>query len=78
MYDFFQLLEIIGPVPLKKQLKLTDLENIFWALQTSIATSNNSPIERLREFILIDGVSEGDDIYSIMVKKIVQKMIILI
>lgn len=61
-----QYIRILGSTELHKPLKLTDLENIFWSLQTAIATNDNNPLDKLREY-LIEDIPEGNNIYSNMV-----------
>lgn len=54
-------------VSLTKQLKLSDLEAIFWSIQTAIATDNDNPVEKLKQYILTE-CSSSDIIYQKVLK----------
>ncbi|XP_017778001.1 PREDICTED: peroxisomal biogenesis factor 3 [Nicrophorus vespilloides] len=51
-----EYIKILGPMELKKQLKLKDFENIFWAIQTAIATHAKNPINHLNYLVVEDGL----------------------
>lgn len=52
----------VNVVDLGKQLKLSDIEAIFWAIQTSLATHKESPVERLSNYILPNGIDDSNGI----------------
>lgn len=49
---------------LNKQLKLSDLEGIFWTIQTSIAAHEQNPIDKLLEYIIPGEIPRASDLYS--------------
>ncbi|RZB40636.1 peroxisomal biogenesis factor 3, partial [Asbolus verrucosus] len=59
--------KVLEPVNLTKQLKLSDLEAIFWSIQTAIATDNDNPIEKLRQYIVPE-VPTSNGVYEKIVK----------
>lgn len=59
--------KLLQNVDLKKQMKLSDLEAIFWSLQSSIDASDNNPVSQLRKYIFPDDCPAGQDVYSSMV-----------
>lgn len=52
---------------LKRKLSLKDLENIFWAIQTTITTSDSNPIDSFSKFIVPD-VPTDKTTYTDMVR----------
>lgn len=54
----------VGVVDLGKQMKLSDIEAVFWAIQTSMASHKLSPVEQIGTFILPDSLEDSNDIYS--------------
>lgn len=64
-----QYVRILGPSQLNKELKLGDLENIFWSLQTAVATNDDNPIDHFREFLMPGEIPDENDVYSCMVKE---------
>ncbi|KAJ8910851.1 hypothetical protein NQ315_015587 [Exocentrus adspersus] len=56
--------KIIETLDLKKQLKLNDLEAIFWSLQTAIATNDNNPIDKFKSYILNDDLTISNDVFG--------------
>lgn len=65
-------------VNLGKQLKLSDIEAIFWAIQTSLASHKESPVEQLSTYILPNGLDDSNDIcinlvrFSLMLFEIIK------
>ena len=60
-----QCRKVLNSVNLTKQLKLSDLEAIFWSIQTAVATDNDNPVENLRHYILPDvDVPNSEGIYE--------------
>ncbi|CAH1981339.1 unnamed protein product [Acanthoscelides obtectus] len=51
---------LLQGVELTKRLKLSDLEAIFWSLQTSLASHDESPIEKFKSYIISDVESTSD------------------
>ncbi|EFA00035.1 peroxisomal biogenesis factor 3 [Tribolium castaneum] len=60
--------KVLEPVNLTKQLKLSDLEALFWSIQTAVATHNDNPVENLRQYVLPE-LPVSDGIYEKMVKE---------
>lgn len=56
----FQCIRIVGPMELTKQLKLNDLEYIFWSIQTALAVSEKNPIESLKDYAVSDEKQDSD------------------
>lgn len=56
----------MSPLDLKKQVKLCDLENIFWSIQTAVATSDENPVENFKEYIVGNDTAESE-VYTQMV-----------
>lgn len=54
---------------LRKQLKLSELENSFWAIQAALATSADNPVDNLRQYIMTENISDTNDVYSNMVRR---------
>nr|CAI5867811.1 unnamed protein product [Callosobruchus analis] len=48
--------KLLQGIELTKRLKLSDLEAIFWSLQTSLASHDQSPIENFKNYIIINDV----------------------
>lgn len=59
--------KLLHNVDLKKQMKLSDLEAIFWSLQSSIDASDNNPVNQLRKYIVPEDCLLGQDVYSSLV-----------
>lgn len=59
--------KLLENLDLKKQMKLSDLEAIFWSLQCSIDASDNNPVSQLRKYIFPEDSPAGQDVYSLMV-----------
>lgn len=59
----FQVKKCVDLLDLGKQLKLSDIEAIFWAIQTSLASHKESPIEQISMYILPDGVANTNGMY---------------
>jgi hypothetical protein len=64
----FQCRKVLEPVNLTKQLKLSDLEAIFWSIQTAIATDSDNPVEKLQEYIFPE-IPETKGIYDRVVSR---------
>ncbi|XP_060519436.1 peroxisomal biogenesis factor 3 [Cylas formicarius] len=60
--------KILERVDLKKQMKLSDLEAIFWSLQSSLASHKESPIEQIRPYVINDELSSNTDVYHNMLR----------
>jgi peroxin-3 len=60
--------KVLEPVNLTKQLKLSDLEAIFWSIQTAIATDSDNPVEKLQEYIFPE-IPETKGIYDRVVSR---------
>lgn len=58
----------MGVLPLKRHLKISDMENIFWTIQTAIRESKEDPIKHLKQYVNLDNITIDKDIYSCMVK----------
>lgn len=53
IYVILQCKAVLEPIDLSKELRLSDLETIFWSIQTSIAQDTASnPVDNLRDYIL--------------------------
>nr|CAH7761828.1 unnamed protein product [Callosobruchus chinensis] len=52
--------KLLQGIELTKRLKLSDLEAIFWSLQTSLASHDESPIENFKNYIINDVESTSD------------------
>lgn len=48
---------------LTKQLKLSDMEALFWSIQTGVATDSDNPVENLRQYVLPE-LPTSDGIYE--------------
>lgn len=64
----FEVDKLLQNVDLKKQMKLSDLETIFWSLQSGLDASNDNPVNHLREYILESDPPSSDDVYSNMLR----------
>ncbi|KAJ8964101.1 hypothetical protein NQ314_005126 [Rhamnusium bicolor] len=56
----------VDSIDLKKQLKLSDVEAIYWSIQTALATNNENPIDQFRSYIFYEDVPNSSDIYNIL------------
>ncbi|XP_022915893.1 peroxisomal biogenesis factor 3 [Onthophagus taurus] len=69
-----ELIKILRPISLSRQLKLNDIENIFYALQTSMVTSNNNPILNFKEHLITTGnktnnnTPNGNEFFNTMIQ----------
>lgn len=51
-----------------KQLKLGDIENIYWSVQVGLSSNTEGPIEQFRKYILTDDIiSDSSDVYNSIV-----------
>jgi len=60
--------KILQVIPLKRQMKIDELEKIFWAIQTAIRESDADPIDRFRHYVASENATDEKDIYSCMVQ----------
>ncbi|XP_023017170.2 peroxisomal biogenesis factor 3 [Leptinotarsa decemlineata] len=58
----------VEDLELTKQLKLSDIEAIFWTVQTNLATHKNSPVECFASYILRNSISDPADVYCNMIR----------
>ncbi|XP_018564710.1 peroxisomal biogenesis factor 3 [Anoplophora glabripennis] len=56
--------KIMDGVNLKKQLKLSDLEAIYWSLQTAVATNNENPIDKFKSYILHENLNNSNEMFN--------------
>jgi peroxin-3 len=63
--------KVLEPVNLTKQLKLSNLEAIFWSIQTAIATDSDNPVEKLQEYIFPE-IPETKGIYDRVLKDTIE------
>lgn len=63
-----QVNELFENITLTKQMKISDLEAIFWSLQSSLDAVKENPVEHLKEYIFSCDPPDGDDIYSSMLR----------
>lgn len=68
-YYNFQYTKILGPLPLKRHLKIADIENIFWAVQSAIKDSGCDPINNFTDYILSEELNDEQDIFNNMVSQ---------
>lgn len=54
-------------LPLQRQLKIDDLEKIFWAAQMAVRESNDDPIKNFKNFVIPDNMLSGRDVFNKMV-----------
>lgn len=59
--------KLLQNIDLKKQMKLSDLEAIFWSLQSSLDNSSENPVNDLRKYIFEHDPPASDDVYNSMV-----------
>lgn len=52
---------------LGKQLRLSDIEAIYWAIQTSLASHKQSPVEQICAYMLPEEIDSSNDVYSNLV-----------
>ncbi|CAG9855735.1 unnamed protein product [Phyllotreta striolata] len=63
-----EVFKYVGILDLTKQLKLSDIESIYWSVQVSLASNKDGPIEQLRKYILTDDdLPNSSDIYDSMI-----------
>ncbi|ENN78396.1 hypothetical protein YQE_05196, partial [Dendroctonus ponderosae] len=55
-------------IDLKKMMKLSDFEAIFWSLQSSLDANAANPVNHLREYIFKNDPPNSDDVYSNMLR----------
>lgn len=65
-----EVTKILENVDLKKQLKLSDLEAIFWSIQTAVCTNNDNPIDKLRQNVILEEINNSKDLYNNIVSKL--------
>lgn len=58
---------MVDNIDLKKQLTLSDLEAIYWSLQTAVATNNENPVDKFKSYILHDDLINSSEIYNSIV-----------
>jgi len=63
--EYSKILEIL---PLKRQLKIDDLEKIFWAIQMAIRENELDPIKNFKQLVIADNTPNEKDVYSCMVQ----------
>ncbi|KAG5897336.1 hypothetical protein JTB14_030222 [Gonioctena quinquepunctata] len=66
-FGSFKVGKCVENLELSKQLKLSDIEAIYWSIQTSLATHNESPVENFRSFIILE-VTTGSSVYDNMIR----------
>ncbi|KAJ8969661.1 hypothetical protein NQ317_004891 [Molorchus minor] len=52
------------PIDLKKQMKLSDIEALYWAIQSALATNNENPVDQFRKYIFHDHIPDENNIYN--------------
>ncbi|XP_018324626.1 peroxisomal biogenesis factor 3 [Agrilus planipennis] len=60
--------KILGPLSLKKPMKLVDLEKIFWDVQTATKNSVLDPVEHMKEYIIPKDKQTNPKIYDDMIQ----------
>ncbi|CAG9761655.1 unnamed protein product [Ceutorhynchus assimilis] len=60
--------KLLKNIDLKKQMKLSDLEAIFWSLQSSLDARQDNPISQLRKYIFETDPPSSPDIYTSMLR----------
>ncbi|XP_050301606.1 peroxisomal biogenesis factor 3 [Anthonomus grandis grandis] len=63
-----QVKKLLKNIDLKKEMKLSDLEAIFWSLQSSLDASKEDPVSHLKSYILERDPPEGEDVYNSMLR----------
>ncbi|GJQ79702.1 hypothetical protein Trydic_g5849 [Trypoxylus dichotomus] len=61
-----EFMKILNPIKLTKQLKLKDLDSIFWSFQTSLTTSNDNPIEHFKDYVVMQDLENGNELFRNM------------
>lgn len=60
--------KLLKNITFTKPMKVSDMETIFWSLQSSLDSSKDSPVEHLKEYIFPDDPPNTDDVYSSMLR----------
>ncbi|KAK4872362.1 hypothetical protein RN001_014391 [Aquatica leii] len=64
-----EVTKIVGIIPLKRQLKIDELENIFWTIQSAIRENADDPLNNLRQYFTSDGKNDTNGIYNSMIQE---------
>ncbi|KAF5287299.1 hypothetical protein FQR65_LT02172 [Abscondita terminalis] len=64
-----EISKIVGVIPLKRQLKVDELENIFWTIQTAVRESVDDPVNNLRQFFVSESRNDTKGIYNNMIQE---------
>lgn len=64
----FKFTKLLTPIKLGKQLKLKDLDSIFWAFQTALATSTDNPVEHFKDYVVSNDMENGNELFRNMVR----------
>ncbi|CAH1179420.1 unnamed protein product [Phaedon cochleariae] len=59
-----EMTKCVENLELSKQLKLSDIEAIYWSIQTALATHVDSPVENFKDYILPDNSASSSSIYD--------------
>ncbi|KAK9710027.1 Peroxin-3 [Popillia japonica] len=59
--------KLLTPIKLGKQLKLKDLDSIFWAFQTALATSTDNPVEHFKDYVVSNDMENGNELFRNMI-----------
>ncbi|XP_066254488.1 peroxisomal biogenesis factor 3 [Euwallacea similis] len=63
-----EVVKLLENVDFKKQMKISDLEAIFWSLQSSLGASDGNPVNELKNYIFSDDLLSGDGVYNNMLR----------
>ncbi|XP_066152420.1 peroxisomal biogenesis factor 3 [Euwallacea fornicatus] len=63
-----EVVKLLQNVDFKKQMKISDLEAIFWSLQSSLGAGDGNPVNELKNYIFLDDPPSGDDVYNNMLR----------
>lgn len=52
---------------LKRRLSIYDIEQIFWAIQAKLCDSTEDPIQKIKDYIITEDITNANDIYNNLV-----------
>ncbi|KAF5279436.1 hypothetical protein FQA39_LY05546 [Lamprigera yunnana] len=64
-----EISKIMGIIPLNRQLKIDELEKIFWTIQAAVKEHSEDPINNVRQYLILETKNDSNGIYNNMVQE---------